>query len=1288
MKIKFLLFSILSLCFSCNQQEETGYQLPNLQPKIVKAIGYVVPKDSMAPPNVIKINKNNLKAVKAGKPKVVATNTNIHKAGKPKIVKAGKPRIIKIGFDNFLMPKKVKATGKVVRCKMPKPVKAGLPVMKDNATCNIQYLDVDQGMNSSYVQCMLQDKFGNLWFGTDGGGVTRYNGESFIHFTEEQGLSNNTVWSILEDKTGNLWFGTSSGISKYDGDSFTHFNEKQGINNNIVYCILEDTKGNLWFGTDGGGVSKYEPSNKEGKVGTFTHFTEKQGLSSNIILCLLEDKSGNLWFGTDGGGVSKYQPLTNNDQGGTFTNFTEKEGLGNKSVCSILEDKKGNFWFGTDGGGVIKYEPSIKEGQHGTFTHFTEKEGLSNNSIKVLKKDKMENIWLGTSGGGVSKFEPSTKEGGIGTFTHFTKNEGLSDNIILSILEDKTGTLWFGSFGGGVCKYDRASFTHYTDREGLSKGSVLSILEDKMGKLWLGKTSGGVSIYDGASFSHFTEQEGLINNFVFCIIQDKKGNLWIGSAGGVSKLTVGESCKQYNFTHFTENEGLSNNLISSIIEDKLGNIWFGTYYGGISKLTISEVEGETQYSLINFTEKQGLSNDRILSILEDKKGNLWIGTDGGGVSKLSLIEVEGVIRYNFTHFTQKQGLGNNIINSILEDKTGNLWFGTNGGGVSKYTPSKYKDNMGTLTNFTEKQGLGNNNVLSIIEDKNISGEKIHLYIATEKGLTNLVIGASDSPNNIINEKKAEKKSFNNVSFKWLTFKKADGLKAEDFYGSTIIDSKGFAWWGSGKALTRINIKDFKYPINPPQLQMNDLAINENYIDYRNLNDSVKNSLKLYGIDFNKVKQFYNYPLNLILPYRLNHLTFNFSAIDWQAPHKLKYQYKIIGLDKTWSELTSENKADYRNIPFGTFTFKVRAIGVAGKWSNTFDYSFVIHPPWWRTWWAYSLYFTTVISCIFYYIKWREKLLKQRQLELEQTVDERTYELVEEKKLVEHQKEIVEEKQKEILDSIEYAKRIQATILPSVRVVKKYLEDSFILYLPKDIVAGDFYWMESIQLADELISGLANEKSVVNNQRINTSANQLIYFAACDCTGHGVPGAMVSVVCHNALNKALKEFGKRTPAEILDKVAELVIDDFNKNAEDNDEIKDGMDASLFALDTDTGRLQWAGANNPLWLIRKGQALEETKADKQPVGRSDERYPYTNHEFQLEKGDVIYLITDGYADQFGGEKNRKFQKKQLKELLFSMHHLPMDVQRNKLYEAFINWRGENEQVDDVCIIGVRI
>ncbi|MBL0049683.1 MAG: SpoIIE family protein phosphatase [Bacteroidetes bacterium] len=295
-------------------------------------------------------------------------------------------------------------------------------------------------------------------------------------------------------------------------------------------------------------------------------------------------------------------------------------------------------------------------------------------------------------------------------------------------------------------------------------------------------------------------------------------------------------------------------------------------------------------------------------------------------------------------------------------------------------------------------------------------------------------------------------------------------------------------------------------------------------------------------------------------------------------------------------------------------------------------------------------FVLIISLLLY----RSRQIKQRN----------NTELLEKNSVISQQKELVEIKNKEILDSISYAKRIQATILPSVRVVKKYLEDSFILYLPKDIVAGDFYWMESI--ADESI----------------------VYFAACDCTGHGVPGAMVSVVCHNALNKALKEFEKRTPAEILDKVSEMVIEDFNKNADDDDEVKDGMDASLCALNIESGQLQWAGANNALWIIKPNGTLNEYKPNKQPVGKSYDRTSFTNHTIQLEKGDTLYLFTDGYADQFGGTESRKFQRKGFKELLVSIHQLTMEQQREAIYTTFESWRGANEQVDDVCIIGVRV
>lgn len=267
-----------------------------------------------------------------------------------------------------------------------------------------------------------------------------------------------------------------------------------------------------------------------------------------------------------------------------------------------------------------------------------------------------------------------------------------------------------------------------------------------------------------------------------------------------------------------------------------------------------------------------------------------------------------------------------------------------------------------------------------------------------------------------------------------------------------------------------------------------------------------------------------------------------------------------------------------------------------------------------------------------------------------------------KEEVEEQKNIVQYQNEEILSSITYAKRIQATILPPVKVVQKYLEDSFILYLPKDIVAGDFYWMES-----------------------SPHNENLILFAACDSTGHGVPGALVSVVCSNALNRAVKEFNLDQPAAILDKVCELVVNDFSKD--ENENVQDGMDASLCALNVVEGYLYWAGANNPLWIIRNNELIEY-KADKQPIGKYDDRKPFTQHKILLEKGDSIYLFTDGYADQFGGQKNKKLTKAKMKETLLSITHLNIHEQRSFLYDYHYQYKGEHEQVDDILIIGVSV
>ncbi len=281
--------------------------------------------------------------------------------------------------------------------------------------------------------------------------------------------------------------------------------------------------------------------------------------------------------------------------------------------------------------------------------------------------------------------------------------------------------------------------------------------------------------------------------------------------------------------------------------------------------------------------------------------------------------------------------------------------------------------------------------------------------------------------------------------------------------------------------------------------------------------------------------------------------------------------------------------------------------------------------------------------------------------------------------VEGQKHLIEEKQKEIVDSITYAKRLQEAILPADIFWKENLKDSFILYKPKDIVAGDFYWMEIISQ-----QSLVDRRQSDKTEKLSTA--DLVLFAVADCTGHGVPGALVSVVCSNALNRTVLEFGIKDPGKILDKTRELVIATFEKSDKD---VKDGMDISLCCLNKTTNELHWAGANNGLWIVDANtRSLNEIKPDKQPIGKYAEAKPFTTHSIKLNKNDSIYLFTDGMADQFGGDKGKKFKYKQLKSILLQHVNEDMGKQKEKLNIAFENWKGNLEQVDDVCVIGIKI
>ena len=361
--------------------------------------------------------------------------------------------------------------------------------------------------------------------------------------------------------------------------------------------------------------------------------------------------------------------------------------------------------------------------------------------------------------------------------------------------------------------------------------------------------------------------------------------------------------------------------------------------------------------------------------------------------------------------------------------------------------------------------------------------------------------------------------------------------------------------------------------------------------------------------------------------------------------------------------------------YGDYQLEVSVSNTYGDKSKILVIPFSIKRPFWLSFWFYITLGIISIVMVIFYIKYREKILHKQKEILEKIVKKRTKQATDEKNIAdqlrkeaEGQKEILEQKQQEITDSISYAKRIQDAILPSMESFNAHVPNSFVLYTPKDIVAGDFYWMHPFM------------------------DNNTVVFAAADCTGHGAPGAIISVVCSNALNRSVREFSISDPGKLLDKTRELVIQQFEKGDSNNKEqtsstIKDGMDISLCLLDKKNKTLKWAGANNPLWIVRNNELIE-IKGDRQPVGKHDPISPFITHELELFSDDLIYLFSDGYADQFGGEKGKKFKKSSLRKLVLQINHLTMPKQLEFLQSTFNDWKGEYEQLDDVCIVGFKI
>ena len=899
MKKYIILFATaVSIHFACNNNEQQTEQRAN-GPNILEAKGSIVPQDSISAPVVIPFDESKLKKTLAGKPKINTILSNVHLAGKPKVTTAGQPRVSTPGLDSFALPKITPAVFNTVTAPSPQVVLAKDPLPKGPRS--FSSYSKAQELKSNGVISVLEDRAGNIWFGTNDG-VTKFDGRFFSHYFLGEAASVNNVSQLLEDHNGHLWFGTSEGgLFRFDGKSFTRFTTKEGLSQDNIVSLFEDSKGILWIGTNNG-VNRFDGT-------SFTYYSSKNGFTGRGVAAIKEDKKGNLWFATNAGLI--------NWNGKSFSHFTKNEGLPDVTVTSMYINTDESIWFGTEGG-LIRFDGKA-------FYQFTNKEGLTTNRVNCLMKDRLGNLWIGCHNGGAVKYDGQS-------FTHYTDKEDLSGNYIFSMIQDKTGNIWLGSDAGGVIKYDANRFTHFTRNEGLGHHEVWSIMQDRKGNLLFGLASaGGLNRYDGKTFTIYTMKEGISNYELTCLTQDESGNLWIGNSSGVDKFDG-----KY-FTHFNEAGKITKYGVTDIYKDRTGNLWFSTAGDGVIKYGGN--------SLLRYSKKEGLPSNNITQVMEDRNGYFWFSSKDSGVTRYDARLNDSVGHgKSFTHFGEKEGLPNNI-GSMLEDRNGNIWFGTNKNGAIRF-------NGKSFMMFTQNEGLLSNDIRGMLEDRNGN-----IWFGTGFGMSML----SKSDLSKINAA-GQGGAFPDFQFKNYSY--ADGFKGVGVWPKSMFeDDKGTIWVGADDRLTAFNPQtDFLSSDSlAPDIQITSLQLFNKNIPWTNLEKEkdksfqLENNIAIKNMRFDSTSAWYGLPQNLSLAYNNNSITFSYVGITQNSPAKVRYQFRLKGVDKNWSSLTSRTEVSYDNLLQGKYIFQVKAMSGTGVWSPVIEYPFTIRPPWWKTWWANLIY---------------------------------------------------------------------------------------------------------------------------------------------------------------------------------------------------------------------------------------------------------------------------------------------------------------------------------------------
>jgi signal transduction histidine kinase/ligand-binding sensor domain-containing protein/CheY-like chemotaxis protein len=846
----------------------------------------------------------------------------------PKVVPLKEsPKIQTPGQYQWMVPQVIKANFSKLNAQLPEWVEMRDPLMKAEDPHSFSFFTRAQGMPHDDISTVVFDHLGNMWIGTYGAGIIRFDGQYFRNYTTEHGLTDNFILSLCFDSKGRLLIGTRmQGLLVYDGNSFFSLNTDNGLPVNRIESIFEDSRNNIWVGTFNGGVFKW-------KDDSITFYNNNNGLNGSTIYAITEDQEGNIWFGTRGWGITRFD-------GESFMNFSTHHGLHDDYIVAMTNDEMGNIWIGSDQNGLARFDGKA-------FYCYDTSMGFPADEITRLYIDPQNILWIGTKKAGLIK-----KENDV--FTLFRDSEGLTHNFITEIVQDRSGKIWIGTYGGGIGTFFGDIFRHYSEKEGIPQAYVRCMFDDSKGNLWFGTNNKGAFIFRNNHVLHFNTDNGLADNRVRTFYEDSRGRLWIGYLAGLSIYEGGL------FQSFTPNDFMADISVTGFLEQKNGTFWIGTLGDGLLRIEKNEV---TQ-----FASSEDLQIDHVRKILEDAHGDIWIATRDGGILKY-----DGEY---FFKYSRKEGLPINQVMDMALAPDGTLWVASDGAGLFMF-------NKGHFIQFTNKHGLGNNYVYSVVFDK-----KGELWVGTRFGISSFM-DRTLTFDLIANSCLLSKAYQAGIFFK--NYSRNDGFIGFGVNARAMhLDRQGDIWIGANDIITRFRPDDISKDTLIPRLHFTGIGLFNEIIQWPGVNllkDSVlvlRNGVMVEGFKYSEISSWDGVPMGLELKHKNNYLLLAFSGVSSGMASNILYQYQLINHDNNWSPLSIRNEAHYGNLSPGIYHFKVRAMNSYGIFSGEEKFTFRILAPWWRSTWAIIAYSFIVIA-IFYLI--RNYRIRQRAITEKRKQDE-------------------------------------------------------------------------------------------------------------------------------------------------------------------------------------------------------------------------------------------------------------------------------------------------------------